>query len=48
MLYTQFYIPSFQAQAVPKSFIELYAEMSTVASCSLQQNKINVKNVNTM
>ena len=26
------YLPSFQAQAVPNNFIQLYAEMSTVTS----------------
>ena len=30
MLYRHCYIPSFQAQAVPNNFIQLYAEMSTV------------------
>ena len=29
MLYRHCYIPSFQAQAVPNNFIQLYAEMST-------------------
>ena len=30
MLYRHCYIPSFQAQAVPNNFIQLYAEMSSV------------------
>ena len=27
-----YYIPSFQAQAIPNNFIQLYAEISTVTS----------------
>ena len=32
MLYCHCYIPSFQAQAAPNNFIQLYAKMSTVTS----------------
>ena len=32
MLYHHCYIPSFQAQAVPNNFIQLYAEMSTLTT----------------
>ena len=32
MLYRHCYIPSFQAQAAPNNFIQLYAKMSTVTS----------------
>ena len=40
MSYRPYYIPSFQAQAVPNILIQLYAEMSTVAS--IQYNTIQL------
>ena len=49
MLYRHCYIPSFQAQAVPNNFIQLYAKMSTVTSWSVQPihiGKAAIENVN--
>ena len=49
MLYRHCYIPSFQAQAAPNNFIQLYAKMSTVTSYKVQRihtGKAAIENVN--